>query len=152
MEEYYKYVRKYIGKRPLILPGSVVLLLDKNNRILLQKRFENTWGLPGGLMNIGESLEQTALREVKEETGLQIKSLTLLNVFSGESYYFKNKNGDEVYSVTAVFMSNDYEGKLKRDGYETKKLKFFDLSNLPENLTDEYKGYILPFSSLIMNY
>ena len=86
-----------------------------------------------------------------DEAGLQIKSLTLLNVFSGERYYFKNKNRNKIYSVTAVFMSNDYEGKLKCDGYETKKLEFVDLSNFPEDLTDEYKGYILPFSSLIMN-
>lgn len=151
MEEYYKSIRKYIGSKPLILPGAVVLILNKKKQILLQKRSDNTWGLPGGLMNIGESFEETALREVKEETGLQLKSIKFLDVFSGKDYYFKIDNGDEIYSITAVYMSTNFEGNIKCDDIETKALEFFDLTKLPNSLTDEYRGYITPFISILLS-
>jgi 8-oxo-dGTP pyrophosphatase MutT (NUDIX family) len=54
----------------LILPGSVVLIFYEDSEILLQHRIDGGWGLPGGLMEMGGSLEDTARREVKEETGL----------------------------------------------------------------------------------
>ncbi|MDX5475211.1 MAG: NUDIX domain-containing protein, partial [Bacillaceae bacterium] len=60
--EYYKYLRQYVGKRPIILPGSVVIIINEKNEVLLQKRHDSTWGLPGGLMDLGESFEEVAKR------------------------------------------------------------------------------------------
>ncbi|WP_212119884.1 NUDIX domain-containing protein [Niallia circulans] len=81
--EYYKYLRQYVGHRPIILPGSNVIILNHQNEVLLQKRHDGYWGLPGGLMDLGESFEEVAKREVFEETGLVVENLTLLNIFSG---------------------------------------------------------------------
>lgn len=86
--EYVKELRAIVGHRPLILPGSVVLIVNENNELLLQHRNDGGWGLPGGLMELGESLEDTARREVKEETGLNIGELRQLGVFSGPDYFF----------------------------------------------------------------
>jgi 8-oxo-dGTP pyrophosphatase MutT (NUDIX family) len=58
---------------------------------LLQHRKDGNWGLPGGLMERGESLEETAIREVYEETGLTLKCLTLLELFSGPRSLSKTK-------------------------------------------------------------
>ena len=57
--------------------------------MLLQKRYDGGWGLPGGLMELGESLEDTAKREVLEKTGLVIEDLKLLEIFSGPEYNLK---------------------------------------------------------------
>ncbi|MCC2252739.1 NUDIX hydrolase [Virgibacillus sp. AGTR] len=143
--EYYKELRKFIGHRPLILVGSVVLVVNDNNEILLQKREDNSWGLPGGLMDLGESIEGTARREVLEETGLTIGDLHLLGVFSGENYYFKISNGDEFYSVTVVFSTRDIRAGELQTSDESYDLVFFDLDNLPPNLTEEYSSYIMPY-------
>ena len=140
--EYYKELRKYVGHKPLILPGSVVIIVNDKGEVLLQERNDGSWGLPGGLMNLGESLIDTAKREVFEETRLHVDNLLLLDVLSGPKYFFKNSNGDEVYSVTAVYKSSDYTGKLMPDMKESKSLSFWNVDELPEKMDLEYRDCI----------
>lgn len=143
--EYFKYLRQHVGHQPIILPGSVVLILNSENEVLLQKRRDGGWGLPGGLMEMGESLEETAKREVMEETGFLIDKLHLLGVFSGPEYYLKVANGDELYSVTAVYYTRHVTGKLTIDYSEAETLQYFSLLSLPENLANGYLSYIEPY-------
>ncbi|WP_223555286.1 NUDIX hydrolase [Lysinibacillus sphaericus] len=140
--EYYKYLRQYVGQRPIILPGSVVIILNEQNDVLLQKRHDGYWGLPGGLMDLGESFEEVAKREVFEESGLVVENLKLLNVFSGSEYYLKVPNGDELYSVTAVYYTKDISGEMNIDYSESEKMQYFSINNLPNELSDEYRGFI----------
>ncbi|MFN7252490.1 MAG: NUDIX hydrolase [Anaerobacillus sp.] len=140
--EYYKYLRQYVGHRPIILPGSVVIILNEQNEVLLQKRNDGYWGLPGGLMDLGESFEEVAKREVFEETGLVVENLILLNVFSGSEYYLKVPNGDELYSVTAVYFTKDASGDIRIDFSELELMQYFPLNNLPNELTDQYRRFI----------
>ncbi|MBY0123797.1 NUDIX hydrolase [Bacillus sp. S/N-304-OC-R1] len=140
--EYYKYLRQFVGHRPIILPGSVVIILNEQNEVLLQKRHDGYWGLPGGLMDIGESFEEVAKREVFEETGLVVENLKLLNVFSGSEYYLKVPNGDELYSGTAVYFTRDVSGEMVIDYSDSEKMQYFSMNNLPNELTDKYRGFI----------
>lgn len=147
---YVSEIRKLVGNSPLILPGSVVLIVNEMNELLLQYRSDGGWGLPGGLMEQGESLEETAKRQVLEETGLVIDDLQLLGVFSGESYDSKVVNSDEVYPVIAVYITRNITGKMKKDQKETGDLKYFNIDQMPDSLTEEYRGYIMPFKESIL--
>lgn len=140
--DYVKNLREMVGHRPLILPGAVVIIENDRGEILLQHRRDGDWGLPGGLMELGESYEETARREVWEETGLRIGELTFVDVFSGPEYYLKVENGDELYSVTAVFTTRKYQGTLKVDLQESIKMEFFRLNDLPTGLTATYQHFV----------
>jgi len=129
-------LRKKIGTAPIIMVGACVLILNEKNQLLLQHRKDNQcWGLAGGSMELGESLEEVAEREMVEETGLIPISLDLLKTFSGKDFYYKYPHGDEVYNVVTAFICKNYNGSLKFDESEAIDIRFFDLTDLPSRIS-----------------
>lgn len=125
---------------PFIQTGSSIIVRNEEGKILLQQRADNgKWGLPGGCQDLGEDLRTTAIRELFEETGIQVKAneLLLIDTLSGESRKRSYPNGDIVYNNSSLYLvdinSNDIEIKIDS---ESIKLEFFDLNFLPENLHD----------------
>ncbi|MFG6120146.1 NUDIX hydrolase [Thalassobacillus sp. B23F22_16] len=143
MSDYTKDIRKLIGTRPLILPGSTILVFNDAEELLLQHRSDTKeWGLPGGNMEPGESLQEAAERELFEETGLKAESLRFLSVLSGEEYYFQYPNGDEVYNVIGVYQAVEPYGKLTMDDGESLDLQYFSTTALPKNMDDRARKII----------
>lgn len=133
---YIQEIRALVGHRTLLLPVAPVLVLDAQGRILLQLRQDNrTWGLNGGMMEIGESFEETARREVREETGLELEHLELFELFSGPELIHTYPNGDVVANVAAVYLAREYRGSLKPDPEEVLELRFLSLKLCPQRST-----------------
>lgn len=129
-------LRKLVGNRPLIMTGANVILLDKDKRLLLQlRRDNNCWGLAGGSLEPGETLEEVAKRELYEETNLIANQLTLFKIYSGKEFYYKYPHGDEVYNVIATYICTDYQGVMKMQEDEVRALKFFHYNELPVELS-----------------
>ena len=132
MPGYVASLRSAVGHAPLILAGACVVVMDREGRILLQLRRDNAaWGLPGGLLEPGGSLEEAARREVFEETGLAVSALRLYGVYSGRDLFYQYPNGDQVHHVTAAYIAEDFSGRLQADGEEGRALRFFPLDALP---------------------
>mgnify|MGYP002626904898 CR=1 FL=1 len=128
---YIKEIRKHIGHAPMLSVGATVVVI-KDGKILLNLRSDtNTWGVPGGALELGETLEQTAARELKEETNLSASAYRLLNVFSGPDFYFKYPNGDELYSVVTLFLAEDVSGEMRITDGESFQLRYFGKDELP---------------------
>ncbi|WP_459499665.1 NUDIX hydrolase [Bacillus sp. C1] len=135
---YIEELRKSVGTRPLILVGSAVIILNEKQEVLLQYRSDTyDWGLPGGAMELGETTEETARRELFEETGLEAKTLQFLGVLSGKEVYYRYPNGDEIYNVIHLYQAYHVSGKIELDE-EGLALKYFPAEKLPRlNKTTE---------------
>jgi len=123
----------------LLQDGASAIILNKDGQILLQSRSDrDKWGLPGGCQELGESFEDTVIREIKEETNLEVKyeDLEFIAMVSGSNRVDQYPNGDIVINNTALYCVRKYNGELKWNS-ESKEMKFFDLDNLPKNQHDE---------------
>ena len=130
----------------LLQDGAAAIIVNSEGKILLQSRADNDrWGLPGGCQELGERFEETIIREVKEETNLDVneEDLELIAVVSGNSRRNEYPNGDVVINNTVLYCIKNYNGTLKWNT-ESKDMKFFDLNDLPlyqndADLIDIYK-------------
>jgi 8-oxo-dGTP pyrophosphatase MutT (NUDIX family) len=133
---YVKELRALIGQRPLILPGACALLIDPSGRLLMHRRLDNgLYGVPGGTMEPGETLEETARRETLEETGYAAGELHLLNIYSGPQLFYCYPNGDQTYNVTAAYYCTDFQQVTSRLDGESFAPEFFALENLPAQIS-----------------
>ena len=137
---YITEIRKFIGARPLISVGATVIVTNENGEVLFQHRSDTLdWGLPGGSMELTETVEEAALRELYEETGLIADELELIGVFSGPRYYFRYPNGDETYSVIHLFHAKNVKGALEMKDGESLQLSYFHKKNLPDQIEKRAK-------------
>ena len=133
--DYIWNLRSFVGYRPLILTSVMVLMLDADNRLLLQKCVgTGAYHLPGEFLELGETLEDAARREVLEETALTVGDLTLVGAYSGPGFHWFAPNGDEVYNVTVAYLTRDFNGTPRADGEEGTAVVFMPLAPLPEPL------------------
>ena len=112
------------------------------NQILLIKRhtvpFKSYWALPGGKVEANETVEQTVMREVKEETGLDIKLVQKI----GEYHESGIQDGTEYDYHPACFLAEPTGGNFKQQEKEVEEIRLFDLTDIPEKLAFEHSSMI----------
>ena len=139
MNEYIKNMRKYIGHERLLIVGASVFI-HKDGKLLLQKRKDNgCWADHGGCIELSETVEETAKRELFEETGLIANKLELIGVFSGKELDYTYPNGDMVSNVNIAYLCEDFSGELMCETDETADLKWFTFYDLPDNISPPVK-------------
>lgn len=142
-KNYVRWLREKVGNEEILLNFSVAIILKSSGEILLQKRTENSkWGLPGGVVELGESHGDACQREAFEETGLKVKPVKLLGIYSGPKYRISHYRGG-VQSVAVAFYVEVVGGKLKTNkDLETLELKYFAKNNLPEIAGPDFEDMI----------
>ena len=132
MPDYIPWIREKVGHERIFLNVAGIVVFDSVGKVLLQRRSgtEVHWGFPGGVMELGESAAEAAIREVREETGLDVKIDSLLGVYT--KYYDQYPNGDKAQPIAIAFTGSIVGGELVVDGLETFELAFFDLDEVPE--------------------
>ena len=138
---YIESLRAKIGRMRVLLPGCNAIVANADGHVLMQQRAypRGRWGLPGGLMELGESAEDAVRREVLEETGLRLGELRLFGVYSGEGYRCRAENGDEFDVVIIAYATGDYEGDAAVMDDESLSLAWCPLDGLPENMSGQHR-------------
>ncbi|MNC40664.1 NUDIX domain protein [compost metagenome] len=124
-----------VGTEPIIMAGSYVLVFNSLGHLLLQRQNDNLdWSLIEGVLEPGESLEETASRGLFKETGLRAKAYQLKTVLSGNVTNDEYPH-EEVYNVMAIFEAQEVEGELHNHVDQGIECKFFCLKASLPNLT-----------------
>lgn len=118
-----------------IRPSVAAYILNPEGRLLLQRRSDNgRWGLPGGSVEIGESVSQAVIREVREETGLTVEVERLVGVYSDPSFQVVRYGDDRVVHFVSLFFACRVTGGSLTTCEETLALDFFDPARLPADV------------------
>lgn len=108
-----------------IIPAASAIIENDQGEILLHRRRDNdSWALPGGTMEFGESITGTVKREVKEETGLDIEPVSLVGVYSDPNHAIEYTDGEVRQEFSLCFACKILHGTL-RVSEESHALQFF---------------------------
>lgn len=104
MLSYLHWLRQHVGQQKILLVFASACIRDDAGRLLWQRRADfGWWGLPGGVLELNESLPECVVREVYEETGLTVRPTRLVGIYSSPDFDVTYPNGDQVQQVTACF-------------------------------------------------
>ena len=105
----------------------------RNNKILLVHENNGTWSLPGGWCDVLESVKSNTEKEVREETGLNVKAVKIISIQD------RNKHNKPVYAygVCKIFVLCEVINGKFVENIETAEIRYFSLQDLPHNLAEE---------------
>ncbi len=128
--DYIAWIRSKVGTEKIILNFAGGCLINPEGKVLLQKRGDSgLWGFPGGAIELGESPQAAAVREVEEETGLKVSVGELIGVYTDPDMRYPS--GDQAQSICMAFELHLVGGELHADGAETTALCYFSLDEAP---------------------
>lgn len=116
-----------------VVPSVTVAVRDDAGRILLIHKIDNDlWALPGGGHDAGESISETAVREVLEETGVAIEVIGLVGLYTNPNHVMKYDDGEVRQQFSICFSGRYLSGRAREDGTETKEVRWVDINKLDE--------------------
>lgn len=105
----------------------------KDDKILLTHENNGTWSMPGGWCDVLESVKSNTIKEVKEETGLDVETIKIISIQD------RNKHNKPIYAygVCKIFVLCNVIGGGFIENIETTEIKYFSLDEIPNNLAEE---------------
>ena len=140
-QNYIQWIRNKVGHEKIILVFAGGCVFNDSGEVLLQRRGDSgLWGFPGGAVEIGETPQMAAIREVKEETGLDVEVKSLIGIYT--DFDAQCSNGDKYQSIAIVYELKTVGGSLSCDQEETIELKYFPLNNTPRLFCKQHEDVL----------
>jgi len=136
-ESYLGQLRALAGERTLLAMGAGGVVRDEAGRVLLIRRSDNgRWAFPSGTMELGETVRDCAIREVREETGLVAEAVTPFGLYSDPGHHPEpNMYGFTYQHITLACRVDSWSGELQRVTDETIDAAFFPPDELPAGVS-----------------
>jgi 8-oxo-dGTP pyrophosphatase MutT (NUDIX family) len=116
-----------------VVPSVVVAITNDAGQLLMIHKVDNDlWALPGGGHDVGESITDTAVREVREETGLAVEIERLTGTYTNPNHVMAYDDGEVRQQFSLCFRGQIVGGQLHKDGVETKEVRWVDPLTLDE--------------------
>lgn len=142
--DYIHSIRPKLGHQKIILNCAGAIIV-KDGKILFQRRSDNNkWGLIGGLLELDETYEEAALREIREETGLEVKLDCFLGIYHNHDMVWSN--GDAAHTIGAYFAASIVSGEPRTDE-ESLELKFFSKDEIPYLFAEDHRAAVRDYIS-----
>jgi len=133
-------LRALVGKERIIVPGACVLIRNDTGHILCLRRADDgRWQMPAGFIDLGESIAETAVREMREELGLEVEPVRVVGVYAGEEDQQTYSNGDPVQNCSTFFECRITGGQLCLDPSENCAMGYFPPDALPADLAPRWR-------------
>lgn len=133
ISQYLKNLREKVGNEILQIPSVAAIIRNESGEILFVKsKNSDIWGLPAGAIDLGETPAEAVIREVFEETGLNISTEKIVGIFGGEKFRHTYPNGDKVEYLTVVSECKITGGNLENKDGEIIELEYFAVEEIPE--------------------
>lgn len=97
----------------LVPSASAIVLNDRGELLLVHRSDNDLWSIPGGTMEVGESIADTVVREVKEETGLDVQPRTITGIYSNPSHVVAYPDGEVRQQFSVCFLCQLLGGELR---------------------------------------
>ena len=125
-------LRAKIGQELIFIPSAAAVVINEMGEVLLQRRSDDgTWCLPGGSIDPGEEPADAVIREVQEETGLEVIPERIVGVYGGPDFRNRYPNGDEVMFISITFACKPVGGEARINDDESLEVRFFKPHALP---------------------
>ena len=144
ISDYVKGIRAKIGNDLLILTGSSAVVINERREVLLQLRKDlQIWAIPGGQLDPGEDIASCVIRELYEETGIDVIPERIVAVLCGADHFHTYANGDQVALVNICFCCRPFDDKLPQpNDDESLDARYFSRDSLPHNLHPPHRMLI----------
>ncbi len=141
---YCEEIREMIGNSPLIFVRPSVAIINNKGEILLSRNVGGTWTIPGGTLQLNESVEECITRIVLEDIGIKIIKVKLFGVYSGKELINRvEESGAEYHPVAIGYLCNEYEGEVTPNRNKGIEARFFRLNQLPEEIESFIKNKLV---------
>ena len=131
--EYWQSLRQHVGHETLILPSAAGAIVKDGKLLLVRSVGAQMWQIPGGLCELGETMQATAQREIKEELGLVMEPRELIAVYSGANWATVHPNGDKIQNLMLFFKMEGEVKNIQLQESEISEYRFVSPGEVPEN-------------------
>ncbi len=122
---------------------DAVLFVPERGILLVERKFEPLgWALPGGFVDYGEQLDVAIVREMKEETNLDVRVKALVGVYSNPV------RDPRRHTITTAFWCESLDLSKLKAGDDAAKAEFFPLNNMPENIVFDHRVIVDDFTKI----